>query len=342
MNCYLSRNYKGTASAGNKAKTDIEAIMAAQGFRNVGLPQTTSSHTVYAFLRTLLGVLIAPFRLHQGDVLVLQYPLKKYFTFVCRMAHLRGAKVVTLIHDLGSFRRKALTEPQEIRRLNHADVIIAHNPRMKAWLEERNCTAVLTTLGIFDYLSSSQAPASRPLVKPYQVIYAGALSYRKNAFLYQFGPLARHYQINLYGNGFEWDKAEGKTRIQYMGFVKSDELIATAQGHFGLVWDGESTHTCSGNFGEYLQYNNPHKTSLYLRCGLPVIIWSKAALAPFIREHGVGLCVDSLEDLDDTLSRLSEADYLRMREKAQAIGAQLNAGHHTREALQKAVSLLSE
>ena len=41
MNCYLSRNYKGLSSAGNKAKTDIEQIMEKMSFRNVGLRQTT-------------------------------------------------------------------------------------------------------------------------------------------------------------------------------------------------------------------------------------------------------------------------------------------------------------
>ena len=34
MNYYLSRNYRDTNSAGNKAKTDIEDIMADMGFRN--------------------------------------------------------------------------------------------------------------------------------------------------------------------------------------------------------------------------------------------------------------------------------------------------------------------
>ena len=86
MECYLSRNYKETNSAGNKAKTDMEAIM--------------------------------------------QYPLKKYYELVCDMAHVRGARVVTLIHDLGSFRRKALSVEREIRRLNHSDVVIAHNESM--------------------------------------------------------------------------------------------------------------------------------------------------------------------------------------------------------------------
>ena len=42
MNCYLSRNYKGLGSAGNKAKTDMEKIMKDMNFRNVGLPQSIS------------------------------------------------------------------------------------------------------------------------------------------------------------------------------------------------------------------------------------------------------------------------------------------------------------
>ena len=47
MNCYLSRNYKGLSSAGNKAKTDIEQIMKDLSFKNVGLKQTTYRNKVF-------------------------------------------------------------------------------------------------------------------------------------------------------------------------------------------------------------------------------------------------------------------------------------------------------
>ena len=57
MNCYLSRNYKGLSSAGNKAKTDIERIMEDMSFRNVGLQQTTYTNEILSFLTTLTGVL---------------------------------------------------------------------------------------------------------------------------------------------------------------------------------------------------------------------------------------------------------------------------------------------
>ena len=164
MNCYLSRNYKGLSSAGNKAKTDIERIMEDMSFRNVGLQQTTYTNEILSFLTTLTGVLKSPFCLQKGDKLVLQYPLKKYFTFVCNMAHLRGAKVIVLIHDLGSFRRKALTIKQEIQRLNHADYVIAHNEKMRKWLEDNGCKAKLGVLEIFDYLSETKASA-KPDVK---------------------------------------------------------------------------------------------------------------------------------------------------------------------------------
>lgn len=342
MNCYLSRNYKGLSSAGNKAKTDIEQIMEKMSFRNVGLRQTTYTNEVLSFLTTLTGVLKSPFCLHKGDKLVLQYPLKKYFSFVCNIAHLRGAKVIVLIHDLGSFRRKALTVAQEIKRLNHADYIIAHNEKMKKWLEDNGCKAKLGVLEIFDYLSESKATPKPNVKKPYSVLYAGALNVRKNTFLYEVGEYIHSFSFNLYGNGFEIDKAKGKEHFKYMGFVKSDDLIATTQGDFGLVWDGFSASACTGNFGEYLQYNNPHKTSLYIRCELPVIIWKKAALADFVQNNGIGICIDSLEDLEGILNSLSEKQYLEMKEKTAQIGKLLSEGEFAKKALLEAVNTLKQ
>lgn len=342
MNCYLSRNYKGLSSAGNKAKTDIEQIMEEMSFKNAGLKQTTYTNKVLSFLATLCGVLKAPFSLHKGDRLVLQYPLKKYFTFACNMAHMKGAKVIVIIHDLGSFRRKKLTIEQEIKRLNHADYIITHNEKMKKWLEDHGCTAKLGVLEIFDYLSETQAAPKADTKKPYSVLYAGALHQRKNTFLYEVGEFMHSFSLNLYGNGFETDKAKGKEHFKYMGFVKSDDLIATAQGDFGLVWDGFSVSSCTGDFGEYLQYNNPHKTSLYIRCELPIIIWNKAALADFVRRNEIGICIDSLEELDGKLSSLSIEEYRKMQHNIKQTSRNLAQGHYCKKAIQKAIDSLSD
>lgn len=330
---YLSRNYRNTTSAGNKAKTDIESIMDGLGYRNAGLPQSHLHNTVGAFLRTLGSVLRSPFSLRRGDILVLQYPLKKYYEAVCDLAHMRGAKVVTLIHDLGSFRRKALTPEREIRRLNHSDYVIAHNESMRRWLADHGCKAQLGTLGIFDYLSATSAPAEHTPGHPYRVAYAGSLNRRKNTFLYNVGKYISGYELCLFGNGFEPEHAEGAEHIRAMGFRKSDDLIAAPEADFGLVWDGQSVDRCDGDFGEYLKFNNPHKTSFYIRCGLPVIIWSRAALAPFVREKGIGLTVDSLADLDAALAAVTPEDYARMRANVMALSAQLAAGYYAATAL---------
>lgn len=335
-NCYLSRNYKGISSAGNKAKTDIEQIMSENGFVNVGFPQTRYTNALLAFFVTLAGVLKAPFSLRKGDRLVLQYPLKKYFAFVCRMAHLRGAKVIVVIHDLGSFRRKKLTVEQEIKRLSHADYIIAHNERMKQWLKDNNCRVPMGVLGIFDYLSDTVATSCGKVEKPYEVVYAGALNLRKNTFLYEVGAYVRSFRFNLYGNGFELEKAKGKEHFVCKGFVQSDELIATVQGDFGLVWDGSSIDACAGSFGEYLKYNNPHKTSLYIRCELPVIIWQQAALAEFVHANGIGICIASLAELDQALEALTSEQYVMMKQNVRQVSERLRTGYYIRKALEEA------
>lgn len=339
---YLSRNYKGLGSAGNKAKTDIERIMDSMGFGNAGLARTTSKNRLAHFALTLAGVLKAPFCIRRGDVLVLQYPLKKYYTLMCRAAHLRGAQVVTVIHDLGSFRRKALTPGKEMRRLNRSDSIIAHNDSMKTWLEEHGCRARLHTLGIFDYLSDTCAPEARPRRQPYTIVYAGALNPRKNTFLYRWGGSISSYRVRLYGGGFDIRQAEGAGRFEAMGFVRSDELIANVQGDFGLVWDGTSLDGCTGDWGEYLKINNPHKTSLYIRCGLPVIIWREAALAPFVRNNGIGLCISSLRELDRILAEMTPKQYEAMRVNVEKVSRRMAEGHYFKTAIGKALGAMRE
>lgn len=177
---------------------------------------------------------------------------------------------------------------------------------------------------------------------PYTVVYAGVLSPRKNAFLYQVGNVVRGYKVRLYGGGFDMRGAVHPECFEQMGFVPSSQLIATAQGHFGLVWDGSSIDACEGDMGEYLKYNNPHKTSLYIHCHLPVIIWNQAALAPFVRQQGIGLCVDSLRDIAPTLAVLTPERYAEMRGRVEELSRQLAQGHFFRSALQRAFNYLRQ
>lgn len=338
---YISRNYKNRTSAGNKAKTDIEEIMQKMGFRNAGFPQTTYKNPLLHFIMTLLDVLKTPFSLRKGDILVIQYPLKKYFSFLCHLVHLRKAKVIIIIHDLGSFRRKALTIPQEMHRLAHADYIIAHNEKMKAWLQQHDCRIPIGTLELFDYLSPAIPPKHQGEKNNYYIVYAGALNQRKNTFLYEAGKYATNYYYTLYGNGFERDKAVHPEKFICKGFTPSDQLIATVEGDFGLVWDGNSATECAGDWGSYLKYNNPHKTSLYIRCGLPLIVWEQSAMATFVKKENIGLCIDSLQNLSIILQQLKPEVYAEMKRNVERINKRISEGYYFKKAAQEAINYLT-
>ena len=87
--------------------------------------------------------------------------------------------------------------------------------------------------------------------------------------------------------------------------------------------------------------NNPHKTSLYIRCGLPVIIWKEAALAPFIEREGLGITIGSLEELHDILPSITPDRYREMRRRVLAIGERLANGKYAGAALLRATALLA-
>lgn len=326
--------------SGNKAKEDIDILMSRAGFRNIAVG-CRSHNAVARFFAKLFSVLLIVFRVRKGDILLIQYPFKKYYSLVCSLAHLRGGKVVTLIHDLGCCRRKKLTEEQEIRRLSHSDVLIVHNEAMMQFLANRGYTKPMLTLGIFDYLAP--VPGKTPNKKDdeeWQVVYAGGLARRKNTFLYLLDQHISGWHFNIYGNGVEEEEAAKWENITPMGFIKSDDFIKSSVGHFGLVWDGNSIDACEGEWGGYLLINNPHKTSFYLRAGKPVIMWDKAALAPFVIKNGAGIAVSSLREIGEKLAKINPEEYAQMCNNANRLSQQLQDGHHFYEAFKMAEKMI--
>lgn len=326
--------------SGNKAKEDIDVIMAQEGFRNVAV--SLSSHNAVArFISKLLSVLLLVLRVHKGDVLLVQYPFKKYYSLVCQLTHLKGGKVITLIHDLGSFRRKKLTVEQENVRLSHTDVLIVHNEAMQQFLVEHGFKKPIVTLGIFDYLAPT--PGNTPVKEanePWQVVYAGGLAKRKNTFLYLLDEHIQGWHFNIHGKGLDEEFTKDWKNITPCGFIKSDDFIHQSIGHFGLVWDGSSIDECAGDWGVYLRVNNPHKTSFYLRSGKPVIMWSEAALTPFVLREGVGIAVSSLREIGTALAALTPAQYETMCNNAKAVSQKLANGYYFKEAFASAIKLL--
>ena len=114
-----------------------------------------------------------------------------------------------------------------------------------------------------------------------------------------------------------------------------EELPQKIERGFGLVWDGEELDCCSGKFGEYLKYNNPHKLSLYIAAGIPVIVWSKAAVKDFVEREKIGFVVDSVLNIEEQIVNLSDYEYCIMRENAKRLGIKVRQGYFTKRALTK-------
>ena len=336
---YISRNYRPTNNAANKPKTDIERILDSMGIRNLGLKQTRMKSSalgaVLSFLSITKGLLLLPSK----SYLVVQYPLSKYYNYITWGARLKGCKIVLVIHDVHSLMKGKLAVEKEMKRFNIADKIIVHNRSMKHWFEEQGCKAALETLELFDYLNTLDLKLEIPteIQKPYQVVVAGGLTVDKSAFIYKMQQQSiKNYFFNLYGNGFSQENLDPeKGLLHYQGSFPPDEVAQHIKGHFGLVWGGNSVDKCSGILGEYLKYNNPHKTSLYLLCGLPIIIWDKAAIAPYIVSQGAGIAISSLLELDAILENLTLEDYQTMSKRAIELRDKVTNGGFLKAAITK-------
>ncbi len=333
MNYFISMN------SPNTAKRHVDSFMQSMGFTDLAVH--TGKGKVATFFRKLLSMFNLLLKLHKGDVLLIQYPFKKFYVIQCRIAHLKGTRVVTLIHDLGTFRRRKLTAEQEIKRLSHTDVIIVHNQSMNNWLVDHGCKVPLVNLDIFDYISVNQ-PVSESHTKSDvpTIVFAGGISQRKTAFIYQLDDVLDGCHFHLYGSGLEHDAEKTWRNIVYHGSIDSDEFIRTINMDWGLVWDGDTIDGCSGMWGSYLRINNPHKASFYIRAGLPVVVWQKSAMAPFITSNHLGIAVNSLRELPDTLKNVSTTEYATYKQAVMAMKDKLNEGYHFKKAFEAALALL--
>lgn len=334
--CYISRNYYNLTAAGNKAKADNEDTLTEMGAVNLGLQRSVRNSKILAFFIDLAGIIRACLLLKRGDTLFLQYPVKKYFTFLCRIAKMKGAKTISLIHDIGSIRTHRLTPTQEVKRLSHSDYILASNTKMTEWLKAHGMKKSMGALGLFDYRSANFNQHNRTFnPQKIKVAYAGALHIKKNPFLIQLTEVLKSWDLYIFGNKNGLQGWKENPRVHHQGFMASDDFIHSVDADFGLVWDGDSLETCSGVFGEYLKWNSPHKVSFYLRSALPVIIWQEAAVASIIEKEGAGFAIKDPQELNERLKTLTPTEYHQMKENAKRLAKELNSGHFLRQALQE-------
>ena len=333
-----------------KAPMDVSVVAERIGFKRISIDpcRPCCNNIVFkALARVKWQVYSARVGMvfKQGDVLLLQQPpsflvRKAGFEFLSELKA-KGVLIILLIHDLGTIRESSLSaagtaELLEMFTLAQSDVVVAHNGRMLEWLTRHGIhREKCLTLDIFDYITPV-ANACRGLHKG--IVVAGNLDLGKSAYLAQLKNISG-VKWRLYGPNFNGSEV-GAENIEYCGSFLPEELPYKIDGDFGLVWDGNSAETCAGATGRYLKWNNPHKLSLYLVSGMPVIVWRHAAVAEFVKEHGVGIVVESLADVPRAIASVGSDQFERMKANAAKVAALLSRGQYAETALQKAMGYL--
>lgn len=333
MNNYIVTSIEnGSMIGGNKAKDDVRWFLTHNAnFKSmdVKVPSNKIGKFTYAHVGLKRQITSS-----KANSLMLQYPVASEYLEdqIIKIAHETSIKVYFLIHDISGLQYPDVVPngflARELHRFSTTDGLIVHNESMKKWLSQHGVQVPMVKLKIFDY--KSNGPMQKKIPYSGSVCFAGGLG-RAN-FLQK---LSMHHEVHIMGPN---KLHHYPNCVTYDGQFVPDQLSPHLLQNFGLVWSGNSVEKCSGHLGEYLKYNDPHKASLYLSNGIPVIIWDQAALAPFIVNHGVGIAIGSLNELDDVLDNVSDNQYKEMKQKAKDLGNQLRRGKFIIDAANKMLS----
>ncbi len=346
MNLYqlmFSENKK-VNNAAFKAPEDVAAIASGLGFRRLDINVRYRAFSDkskfiegYYYIKSILQCLLVLMKVKKNSVVLIQTPTGGGFVrnYMLNKLRKKNVKFISIFHDVEKLRGIQVNGAEKdffSFLLSISDGIVVHNSRMKEWFmkEEGIDDSRIISLGIFDYLA---APVSRNRSLRKQVIIAGNLDPKKVRYLSGLQELDTDFL--LYGSNY--DESVSGENISYMGSFPPEELPGVLSDGFGLIWDGERVETCSGTFGNYLRYNNPHKLSLYLASGLPVFIWKEAAEAEFVEENGVGYAVSSLSDIAPILDEITEEKYRELCRRVETVSSRLTGGYYTKCALTTAL-----
>lgn len=326
--------------AGTKATSDIKCIADSLGYQSIFVKMNTTEDTKIAKVKRQIGYYYdwneAYKNIETDSIVLLQHPFhNKQLTrgrILAKLKEKKHVKYISVIHDIEKLRKFRYNDyyKHEYEFMKQiADVIICHNDIMKQFLVQDGLEEdKIVVLKIFDYLqnNSEKIPGFEK-----SITVAGNLDVTKCGYISELSKL-KNINVQLYGPNFSQDLGD-YPNIHYHGSFPPDEIPNQLSSGFGLVWDGNSIDGCKGDSGQYLKYNNPHKLSLYLSSGLPVILWKEAAEAKFVNENKIGICVDSLYELENILNSMNKEDYMKIVENVQNIAKQLQKGEYGKTAI---------
>lgn len=319
---FLTTDIREEKTAASKARVDVLDILTKNGYQPLYLPRKKNFTYVFALWKQLSAMA-------KGEThLVVEYPfwMRRRLYTLKMLCRLKGIKLYGIIHDVAALRLHTAARP-EVSIFNLFDGLVSHNAYMSKWLRDNGYKNKIADLDVFDYCLQSDKEFSEEQVNgKLKVLYAGNLAYNKATFIYDKGMKdLGNVELCLYGQYFEKERLNGG-RINYKGVFNPNLPDLQENYHFGLIWEGDSLDTCSGEMGEYTRFNNPHKFSLYLSLGLPVIVWKEAAIAKYVRENNIGFAIGSFSELKSIAEKVDTQKYREYVQNVKAVSEKVRKG----------------
>ena len=329
---YISEHSNQELIHGGVGPVDIEAILE----RNNAIPIRFPYHfdfSVKAKIARFGYLLKTALLIRRGSLIVFQHPLyarmNKLLLMFLRLR--RSIQVICLVADIDGLKNgnNELLQ-KEMRFFKTYKHFILHNPNMEAWFRAFHPSAICTFLTCFDFLTNN---THHPRSKSNTIIFAGNL--QKSKFLEKLHIwLEKNHSlyIHLYGP-YITDVMLISDNVSYKGLHRPYSLPDLMEGSFGLIWDGEELEEPAGSLGIYMHYISHHKLSLYIVSNLPVIVHENAGSAQLIKKFNIGFTVNSLFEIEDKISNLSEEEYDRMVQNTYGLAKEITAGNRLQKAL---------
>lgn len=344
----LVQKTKNQFHAGSKAPQDISKILEKNNFKTFYVLNASCSNIlqrIYNLIYRLFEFLNIFIKIKKGSLLLIQYPnidtgsvSKKFLKILQKY---KKSKLITLIHDINELRSSSEDQVKEFSFsffLENTDFFISHNSKMSDYLVNRGFDQNrIVSLELFDYLAPDFSLDQSQKSFNKDLTIAGNLLTSKVEYLKYLKKLDK-INFHLYGVNYKPEDFSSENTT-YHGKFDPDELPSKLTHGFGLVWDGISADTCDGEFGKYLRYNNPHKLSLYIASGLPVVIWKQAAEAKIVEENGIGILVDSLYEAETILQSITQNEYENYLKAIQNLSEKVRNGYFLKTAITKIESL---
>ena len=326
---YIATAYDRKLYTAGIVRFHQDKIMDERGYTALRFNNKSYKGLLAKCMRIQQCILIA-FSIPKKSIVYFHFPFPAAIQIVLlRLFKWRGIKTAALIIDIDGLRDKneGLIK-KEIFQLSKFTYVVAHNEEMKRWLVQQLPSTIIFSIIVFDYAYSGEAISYKKLYYPKLsniICFAGNIL--KATFVYKWHSILP-LQLYVYGVGYN-ALFNIKDGFIYKGTAPPDELPFVIEGSFGLVWDGDDMYNCD----LYLKYNNPHKLSLYLAAGMPVIVWDKSAVSGWVKQNNIGFCISSIADIGNRISNISIKEYYVMHENAAAIGKRICDGYYLKAVL---------